>query len=220
MFALNRAMLVWVVLLLPGCLPPIGDPLVGLDAFVEDLFRFQIDPIDVALLRSDSDKANQPPEDINERQAIHLSDSFQPGRSVLTCADVVLQGYDDWATGNAAARTARENAVGNESTAEMRWPNFWNWYSPVLVVPQKRIALLGTLFSATYEIALLKSEANPLAAIEPETGHLSALALEQVLTVPGRGYQSLYANRLASMSFSIENIRECATTTIFTLRIQ
>lgn len=219
MLALSRTMLLGILFSLSGCLP-VGDPLVNLDAFIEDLFRFQLDPIDVALLRSDPQKANQPPADIDERRAVHLVHGFQSGRDVLTCNDVTLLGYDEWEAGNARARRARENAVGNQSTAEMQWPNFWNWNSPALAIPQKRTALLGTLFSATYEIALLGGRSESANVVNNETQHISAATLERVLSIRGRGYQGLYDNQLASKSFSIETNHECETLTILTLTIQ
>ncbi|MDT0684699.1 hypothetical protein RM543_18720 [Roseicyclus sp. F158] len=197
-----------------------GDPLINLRRFFTDLFRVQIDGPEVIRRGSDPQLANTPPSDPEFKRALHLSPSAITDNESLTCGDIVFLGYYDWLEKFNEAQEARLQAQDNRTTPEMRWPNFWDWNSPVFARTTTRRTFLGNLKSVPVSVAVLGNNWDISNFINPEINKLTDSALQRVFSVKGRGYDSIYEFHIDSKDVVLSEALDCDGFTIFNIEVQ
>lgn len=205
--------------MLSGCIA-LDDPLPRFKLFISDIFRLQLDGEEVLSRRWDFDYGNEPPAERSAQRAVRLSEKFLPGGQGLTCDEVELGGYDDWLVGARHAAEARRKARNNTVTSDMNWPNFWVWYSPVLVVERNRRSFFQVLRSATFDVAIFGTEDKILQLVDSVSNQVSGETLADVLAFNEGTYRRLYDSQLADKSFVISDLRNCGNIQTFTLTVQ
>lgn len=197
-----------------------GDPLINLTRFFEDLFRVQIDGPEIVGRGFDLHSANTPPSNLEERRALHPVQDSEVPTEEFACEGFELKGFSDWRVGFELARKARSQAKGNKITQDMRWPNFWDWNSPVYVSANVNRTLIGNLRSASISVAVLGREFDISEVLNEAEHQIADTALEALFAIRGRGYEPLYDLHIREKEVFLTSSEQCVDFVIFKLRVE
>lgn len=218
------SMAICVFCLISICYPTVGTalgiPLINFDGFIRNAFRVHLDSVSYIEAATDMNRGNTPPDNPEEKRALHLASHHERRPKRLTCEDIEIQGYEDWLEGLNKAKAARAAATDNRWTAEMSWWNFERWNSPAYVLTNTRYTLLGNLRSAVLYVAVLGEDFDIARVLDQDGQTFTQETLNLVFSIRGWGYDILYENQLSDKAISLQNTTHCAGFVIFELEIE